>query len=401
MSFLFIILLLLGLIYGYTGFRIIAPAALPHPWSLIAWIALFFLAVLPPATIFLRAQLMRTGWYDQFAWVAYLCLGFFTLAFAVVVVRDLLWWSLHALDWFIAAAGLRQSPQAQHLISPDPARQLFLLNATNLAVLGLTGTTFIYGLYEARRRARIVEVAVPIAGLPPDLDGFRIVQISDIHAGPTIKRAYVQAIVDQVGDLAPDLIAFTGDLVDGSVARLAHHVEPMGQLQAPYGLFFATGNHEYYSGAEEWIPEVRRLGFDVLLNEHRLVQCGRGRLLLAGVTDHSAGALNSSAVQHGPSDPQAALEKAPPADVRLLLAHQPLSIAAAARAGFDLQLSGHTHGGQFIPWKYVVPLQQPYIAGLHRHENTWIYVNRGSGYWGPPLRVGAPAEITLLTLITA
>ena len=404
MSFYLIVFALLGLIYGYTGFRLIVPAALPFAWNIAAWIALCSLAALPACLLFLRSQLGRTAWHDQLAWVAYLGLGFFVITFSVVAIRDLFWWGLQALDWLIAIANLRQAPNAQTLLSADPARRQFLLNATNLGVLGLTSTAVAYGLYEARRRPRVVAVTIPIANLPADLDGFRIAQISDIHAGPTIKRPYVQAIADQVTKLAPDLIAFTGDLVDGSVADMRPHVEPMGQLRAPHGTFFITGNHEYYSDATEWIPEARRLGFDVLLNEHRLIERGQGRLLLAGVTDFSSGPLdhaNDASVHHGPSDPQAALHGAPPADVRILLAHQPLSIFAAAQAGFDLQLSGHTHGGQFIPWKYLIPLQQPYVAGLHRHDDTWIYVNRGSGYWGPPVRIGAPAEITLITLKNA
>ncbi|WP_175705019.1 metallophosphoesterase, partial [Burkholderia ambifaria] len=196
----------------------------------------------------------------------------------------------------------------------------------------------------ARRLARVVEVEVPIDDLPASLDGFTIVQISDIHVGPTIKRGYVEAIVNAVNRLQPDLIAVTGDVVDGSVARLAGHAAPLGALRARHGAFVVTGNHEYYSGADAWVAEFRRIGLDVLMNEHRTIEHGDGRLVLAGVTDYSAGSFDPA---HR-SDPSAALAGAP-ADVRLrvLLAHQPRSANAAADAGFTLQLSGHTHGGQF------------------------------------------------------
>jgi predicted MPP superfamily phosphohydrolase len=188
----------------------------------------------------------------------------------------------------------------------------------------------------------------------------------------------------------------TGDLVDGSVDQLGYDVAPLAQVQSRSGNFFVTGNHEYYSGVIEWVEEVRRLGFTVLLNEHQVIARGKANLLLAGVTDYRGGNFLTS---HR-SDPQKALEGAPAADVKILLAHQPKNIFAAARAGYDLQISGHTHGGQFFPWNLLVGFAQPYVYGLHTHENTQIYVSRGTGYWGPPVRVGSPSEITLIALET-
>jgi predicted MPP superfamily phosphohydrolase len=251
------------------------------------------------------------------------------------------------------------------------------------------------GFINARRRARVVDVEVPAAGLPAGLDGFTIAQISDIHVGPTIKSNYLQAIVDAVNDMAVDVVAITGDLVDGSVAELRAHTAPLRQLQARHGTFFVTGNHEYYSGVDQWLAELGRLNVQVLLNEHRVLQHGGASLLIAGVTDFSAGGFDAA---HR-SDPQAALADAPPGIAfKVLLAHQPRSVAAAAAAGFDLQLSGHTHGGQFWPWNHFVRFQQPYTYGLHRLADLWIYISRGTGYWGPPKRFGAPSEITRITL---
>jgi predicted MPP superfamily phosphohydrolase len=205
----------------------------------------------------------------------------------------------------------------------------------------------------------------------------------------------VEDAVRAVNDLDPDLIAITGDLVDGSVARLRDDVAPLGELTAPYGTFFVTGNHEYYSGVDQWVDYLRdEFGWNVLLNEHRVVERDGARLVVAGITDFS----RRNAESPHRSNPSAAVLGAPEGVAQILLAHQPMSIHAAAQAGVDVQLSGHTHGGQFFPWNLVVYMVQPYVSGLSRHENTQIYVSRGTGYWGPPLRVGAPSEITVITL---
>jgi predicted MPP superfamily phosphohydrolase len=241
----------------------------------------------------------------------------------------------------------------------------------------------------------VKRTTVPLAGLPPALAGFRIVQITDIHVGPTIKQDYLQAIVDRVNALEADVVAITGDLVDGSVAELRAHVAPLAQLRARHGVFFVTGNHEYYSGVHGWVGELRRLGIRVLHNEHEVLQHGGAPLVLAGVPDYGGHHFDPA---HA-SDPAQALRGAPAQATRVLLAHQPRTAPAAAEAGFDLQLSGHTHGGQFLPWGFFVPLQQPYTAGLHQLGRLSIYVSRGTGYWGPPKRLGAPSEIAELVLM--
>ena len=267
-----------------------------------------------------------------------------------------------------------------------------------LAVPALATLMTVWGLINARRTAQVVTVDVPIADLPAALHGFTIVQISDIHVGPTIKADYVRSIVGTVNRLDADMVAVTGDLVDGSVARLRPHVEPLSGLTSRHGTYFVTGNHEYYSGVTAWVAELRRLGVKVLLNEHVVLQHNDGALVIAGVTDHSGHHFDES---HR-SDPVAAIAAAPDhVRVRILLAHQPRSAEAALRAGFQLQLSGHTHGGQFWPWNLFVRLQQPFTAGLQRLQNLWVYTSRGTGYWGPPKRFGAPSEITRLRLVPA
>jgi predicted MPP superfamily phosphohydrolase len=277
-----------------------------------------------------------------------------------------------------------------------PVASLAGVSAVAVPVLAVLLT--VVGYSNARRLAGVRAVDVPIAELPAALQGFTIAQISDMHIGPTIKRDFVDAVVDAVNGLGADMIAITGDLVDGSVRQLSAHTQPLSRLSARYGVYFVTGNHEYYSGAHRWIAELRRLGLRVLLNEHVVLEHAGAAVVVAGVTDYAAHHFDPA---HR-SDPAGALAGAPAtADVRLLLAHQPRSAFAAASAGFDLQLSGHTHGGQFVPWNFFVRLQQPFTAGLRRLGRLWVYTSRGTGYWGPPKRLGAPSEITRLRLVRA
>jgi predicted MPP superfamily phosphohydrolase len=266
-----------------------------------------------------------------------------------------------------------------------------------VAVPAVTALLTLIGYVNARRVASVRNVDIPIASLHPSLHGFTIAQITDVHIGPTISRGYVDAVVDVVNGLRADVVAITGDLVDGSVPQLAHQTAPLARLTARHGSYFVTGNHEYYSGAHAWIGELRRLGVNVLMNEHVVLDHDGAYIAVAGVTDVSSHHFDAS---HR-SDPARAISGAPGACVKVLLAHQPRSARAAANAGFDLQLSGHTHGGQFLPWNFFVRFQQPFTAGLARLGRLWVYTSRGTGYWGPPKRLGAPSEITRLRLVPA
>jgi uncharacterized protein len=349
-----VVLTLLGLLHLYIGLRLL-PAMGLGSGALAAAIAVLLLSiVLLPASL-LAQGLQRLPWADQLAWAGFLAMGLFSSVLVLTLLRDAALVLLSIGGW-ASAALVRQSAQAVPLLS-----------------IAIT----LVGLVNARRVASVVDVDVPIAGLPAALAGYTIVQISDIHVGPTIKRHYIDAIVDRVNSLAPDAIAITGDVVDGSVQRLSRHTAPLARLHARDGSFVVTGNHEYYSNAVDWIAEFRRLGLTVLMNEHVLRERSGARFMIAGVTDYSAHHFHES---HR-SDPTQA--------------------SAGAPAGFDLQLSGHTHGGQFFPWNLFVPLQQPYTAGLHRLRDLWVYTSRGTGYWGPPKRFGAPSEITRLRLVAA
>jgi predicted MPP superfamily phosphohydrolase len=369
------------LLHGYVALRIVPALA---DWPVAA--AAFSLSLAVSAAVLpvgLRTLRRRGAGRDAaLHWAGMTALGAISTLAVLTLLRD---------------AGLVAATVAD-AIWPAAVGVDAIARGTAVAVPLLGATATAWGFANARRTARVVDVDVPIEGLPPELDGFTIVQVSDVHVGPTIGRDYVASIVDAVNRLEPDAVAVTGDLVDGAVAELAPHVEPLRGLRSRHGTFFVTGNHEYYSGAHAWIAALRRLGVRVLLNEHAVLRQGGASLVLAGVTDWSAGHFDAT---HR-SDPAAALAGAPAdAAVRILLAHQPRSAPAAAEAGFDLQLSGHTHGGQFLPWTFFVRLQQPFTAGLHRLGRLRVYVSRGTGYWGPPKRFGAPSEITRVRLVPA
>lgn len=364
------ITMILGALHALLGWLLL-PAL---PVGLAGWLlggaVLLASTMLMPMTIFARAVTNDARLADRLSWAGSLCMGFFSSLFVLTMLRELL--------MLIPAT----RPHAQ---------------ASAVAALALALLATVVGFINARKVARVREIDVPIAGLPAALHGFSVVQLSDIHVGATIKRAYVEAIVARTNGLQADIIAITGDVVDGTVAQLGSHTAPLGGLRARHGVFLVTGNHEYYSGATPWVAEFRRLGLRVLMNEHAVLEHDGARLALAGVTDFNAAAFDPAQK----SDPQAAIAGAPADIPRILLAHQPRSAPEAEAAGYDLQLSGHTHGGQFWPWNLFVPLQQPYVAGLHRRGRLWIYVSRGTGYWGPPKRIGAPAEITRLRLVAA
>jgi len=381
MRFIFRLLAVGAALHAYVALRLLPDLPGDDLWS---WLAMAGLtaswALIARAFLRQRSSVGRTA--DALSWAGFLALGLFSSLLVATLVRD-----VALLGAWLArlAAGAGPLPQAW-------------LQASALAACLAACLASAARLYNARRIAKVRRVNVVLPDLPAAFEGFTIVQISDLHVGPTIKRRYVQAVVDAANRLQPDLVAVTGDMVDGSVASLAAHTAPLANLRARHGVFAVTGNHEYYSGAPAWIGEFRRLGLQVLLNRHTVIWRGRSALVLAGVTDYGAGAFDPAQR----SDPHAALAGAPAeASVRVLLAHQPRSALAAAQAGFDLQLSGHTHGGQFLPWNLFVRLQQPYTAGLHRLGRLQVYVSRGTGYWGPPKRLGAPSEITLLRLLRA
>jgi len=380
--FFTILVTLVGGAHYYLWSRLVRDPALPATATRALTYGLICLFVAIPGSLFLRRSSFASL-SEPLVWLAMTWLGLLLFLVLALGVADL-------------GRGVWELGRS---LSDAPALDLGRRQAAARIVAGaaalVSATLGAWSLRSALGRVRLQHVKVTLARLPRSLSGTRIVQLSDVHVGPTIHKHFIETIVAQTNALEPDLIAITGDLVDGSVEDLAEHVAPLAQLRAKYGVFFVTGNHEYYSGAEAWCSELRRLGIRVLRNERISIGEGGVSFDLAGTDDHSARRFGDG---HGEDLPKA-LANRDPARELVLLAHQPKTILEAQAHGVGLQLSGHTHGGQIWPWTYLVRLQQPVVAGLARFGESLVYVSSGTGYWGPPMRLGAPAEITELILL--
>jgi predicted MPP superfamily phosphohydrolase len=367
-NFILTVVPILVTLHVFIGWQLLPPMGLSRVGLVIGILLLVISSLVIPLSMLARHVIESQATADKVTLLGYFVMGFFSSLLVLTFIRSIL------------------------LLMVDSASiETTTAIATPLIALLLT----LLGYLNTRRVPKVVSIDIPIKDLPESLIGFKIVQISDLHVGAAIKDRYIEAIVKKVNALNADLVAITGDVVDGSVEHLKSHTAPLAKLNSRHGSFIVTGNHEYYSGAHAWINEFTRLGLKVLMNEHVVIQHEGEQLVVAGVTDFS-GHLFDPTHQ---SNPQAAIFGAPQLAPKILLAHQPRTSPAAAIAGFDLQLSGHTHGGQFWPWNHFVRMQQPYTAGLHRLDHLWVYTSRGTGYWGPPKRIGAPSEITLLRLI--
>jgi predicted MPP superfamily phosphohydrolase len=370
-TFLLALTMTLAIVSGahaYVWSRLVVAPRWDDP-SLVrgATAAIAALAVLAPAGMII-GRVSRRPWARLVALASYSWLG----------VLIMLWFGL------LVAEPVR-ALMSRWVAEPMGSRGI----ASGLCALVAVGA--VSGVISARGEVGVRRVQVSLRKLPHARAGYRLVQISDLHIGPTLKRDWLARIVAQVNELEPDAVAITGDLVDGSVKSLREHVAPLADLRAKDGVFFVTGNHEYYSGVDAWLAELRRLGVKPLRNE-RVSVGGEQGFDIAGVDDY-----NAFGKGHG-RDLARALAGRDESRELVLLAHQPRQVREAAEHGVGLQISGHTHGGQIFPWNLFVRLQQPFVAGMHRVKETQLYVSRGTGYWGPPMRVLAPAEITLLEL---
>mgnify|MGYP000982493559 CR=1 FL=1 len=368
--------------HAYVAWRLAAVA--PRPAAIALWALLGAGALLWPVVTYVTRQVtseaplagLRQGLWTYF--------GLFSVAVVLVLARDAL------LGIGAALARALDAP-----VEPTKRRAFEVASAA--VVAGATGIVGVAGWRGATRLAPVVAVDVPIPGLDPRLDGLKIAQISDIHIGQPLTKSELAAIVARTNEIGADLIAVTGDLVDGRVQVYADDTAPVGDLRAPLGVFFVTGNHEYYSGTKPWERLLKERGLDVLTNEHRVLTHNGAPFVLGGVTDYTAGRF----VPEDASSPARAFASAPEGLLRVLLAHQPKSVVEAAEQGVHLQLSGHTHGGQYWPFTTMIDWFHPVTSGLSRFRDTLVYVSRGTGVWGPRLRVGAPNEITALTLRAA
>jgi uncharacterized protein len=384
--FIATILALLAGIHYYIWARLIRDPHVPPPWNIVATVTLVLLGVGTPAVLILGRN--HPGLKELLAWPAYIWMGTMFLLFVALLAGDLF--------RLVAAIGRKMSGTE----AVDPDRRTFIARLTAVSTAVLAATLSGVALRSALGAIAVKEVRVRLNRLPKEQHGLTIAQLTDVHVGPTIGRAFIEEIVRRTNELAPDIVAITGDLVDGSVAELGDAVAPLANLKAKHGVFFVTGNHEYFSGATAWINELSRMGIRVLRNERVPIGAAEGAagFDLAGIEDRTAG-------RYGGAAPEAAMATALTGrDNRrelVLLAHQPRSMFDAEPFGVGLQLSGHTHGGQIWPFGYLVRLQQGFLAGLHRRGDAQLYVSRGTGYWGPPMRLGAPAEITHIRLESA
>jgi uncharacterized protein len=370
------VLLILGGGHAYIGRRLIGDPHWPGWATALGWTALVLFGVSVPLS-FLLPRFLPGPANRVVLWVANLWMGGFGLLLTATAFADV----ARAL-WRLSGS----SPMEPEAWARAWAAGVLV---TVVAALG-------WGIRVALGPPKVLRVNIPVENLPPGLEGVRIAQISDLHVGQTHADGFLERVVRTVNALDADLVAVTGDLVDGFVHTLRDEVAPLAQLRGKHGVFYVTGNHEYYWGGEAWETEVRRLGLTVLHNEHRVLNIGDSALVVAGVTDFEGGRFHPN---HRP-DPARAFQGAP-AGPRILLAHQPKAAATLEGLRVDLQLSGHTHAGQMFPFMFFVRLQQPVVAGLARLSGVLTYTNQGTGFWGPPIRLGTFPEITELVLTRA
>jgi predicted MPP superfamily phosphohydrolase len=361
---------ILAVAYSYLAWRL-ASSAVTH-----VLLAVPFVLVWSVPVVYWSGDRDRHGRIDQAVHIgSYLSMGWLSFLLVFSLARDVV------------------------LLASSAVAELFggTLSGVDLGVpiVGIGSVAaLIIGLVAALRGPHVRHIDIPIDNLHVALDGFRIVQVSDLHVGLTIRGPYVRRVVAMTKGLAPDLIAITGDVVDGPVAHLGQHVRALSELPTLAPTFYVLGNHEYYAGAAPWVRHFQAMALRVLMNDHAIVHKNGARILVAGVTDPAGGVSN-------PPRPDIAAGN-DSADFRLLLAHNPKLAPAGAKAGFQLQLSGHTHAGQFFPWTLAVRLvHAPHVAGLSREGSMWVYVSAGTGTWGPPVRFGTRPELTVLRLVRA
>lgn len=385
--FISIILVINLALHGYLWWRLVRAPAWPAPWPRVGGIATLALALTLTAALLLMRHAPR-DLAVPLSWVGFSWLGLLFLMFVLLLIAEPLRPLVRTLlQGRIDVGAALSAPVTAGVRASRLVAVIVLIGGT---LVGVAGTL------SARLPARVRTVPVSIPRWPAALAGYTIVQLSDIHAGGTVDKGFVERIVQRVNALDADMIVITGDLVDGRVEDLADVVSPLASLRARDGVWFVTGNHEYYSGANPWIDHLRSMGIRVLPNE-RVAMRGERGFDLAGTDDYTARGFGAG---HGQDLPRALGGRDRNRPV-ILLAHQPRTFPEAVANGVDLQISGHTHGGQIFPFHYLTRSVQPFLSGLHRVGSSQLYVSRGTGYWGPPMRLAAPSEITRIVISPA
>ena len=354
----------------------------PIKYSLIVVASGMFVLV-PLSFISRRFDLGFPSWLST---LTFILVGTFGILYTFTLLKDLVgvfMWAMNKLS------------TDQPAFSPE--RRSSMAHVASWFAIGGTVAASAGAIINGRRYPNVVETEVVMPRLPKSLDRLRIAQISDLHVGPTVGRERVVNVVRQVTEAKPDIFVMTGDLVDGTVDQLGDIVDLLTDVPTKYGTYFCTGNHEYYSQAEPWCAFFQERGVKVLNNQHEVIETGSGNIVMAGVTDLQGGRFH----EDHRCDPERAIQGAPENVASILLAHQPKVAFLTEKGQFDLQLSGHTHGGQFFPFNFLIHFAQKYVSGLYDHDDMKVYVNRGTAYWGPPMRLGPEQEITLITLRSA
>lgn len=383
LTFLTVVLLIMGGVHGYIFQRLVVNTAIPAPTNaVLGWVFLAAVSSLPLS--FIASRVLDKSLARYFVVPVYVWLGFIFQTFFLVLAVDTI--------RVLGKLGLAVAGVGPLFATPDEALSAWRLvaGAAVGGTLALTGLAIWWGL--TRLEVKRMEVSLP--RLSRSMDGFTILQLSDLHLDLVHGRKWLSHVVARANALEPDLVVITGDLAEGSVAQFSREAEPLADLAAPQGVFFVTGNHEYFHDLDGWLAFLTHRGIRVLRNEGVSLGGDGGSFYLAGVDDHDGSRL---APGHGP-DIGSALENRNPDQEVVLLAHQPRIIRELAGRDVGLVLSGHTHGGQIWPFSYLVYLQQPFVRGLEKVGETALYISSGTGFWGPPMRLGTTAEITMITL---
>ena len=373
----------------YSASRLISPSRFPRVIKTAFWAAFLMHSLLVPAMFFLRNGGYWPKWLGLYYFAVFTGAGFMAILFPMLVARDALW-----IAYKLPAIARKTFTKEADDKPANPERRLFFVNTINAGITAATSGMTGLGVYNACRPPAIVEVTMTSQKLPPEFDGFTIAQITDVHLSPTVGADLLNMIVDMVNELGADMVAVTGDMVDGYVNELGETVKSLGRIKSRHGSYFVTGNHEYYWNGPKWVEKFRSIGLTPLINENVVIERNGVGILVAGIPDHSAG---RGIPGHSP-DLQKALAGAPELDFKLMLAHQPRSVVYTVESGFDMMICGHTHGGQFFPWNLIIPLFHPVPTGFSIYKGMPVYASAGTVYWGPPMRLGTRAEITRITL---
>jgi predicted MPP superfamily phosphohydrolase len=348
--------------------------------------ALVFLLMLGGMFLYrANISLFDAIWFRIFSWAGILVMGLWATFIIISIPLDIFRLTVFTIGKIIGSSEV------------DVARRDFLFRGAYAFTLALSGGLAGLGFLEVLRGPKVKEVSVPVKNLPPSLFNLKITQISDLHVGPTLRKGYVEEVVRLANATNPDLIFLTGDIADAYATSIAEHLGPLENLKSKFGSFYVTGNHEYYWGAEALIEKVKQLGFTPLLNDNAILQIGKNKILVAGVTDPAGEQM----LQGHKPDVAKALSTKSECDFKILLAHRPDACIEAEALGANLQFSGHTHAGQFFPFSLFIRLAHKYNRGLYQHGQLWLYVNPGTGYWGPANRLGVMSEISVITLVNA